>query len=175
MQKNNKGVTLLILSITIIVIFILSAVSFDTGYTVLRNVRVGRTISNMKLIQIKVEDIAEDAEFSEDEQALVGLKNGEATTYSLAEIDAEIGTVNLSSQVNDVGEWYKWDSSILQSQGLDTKILKEGGCFFVNYETYEVIYSEGETIDNIHYYYSLSAIEEAFENDENKEGREFIN
>lgn len=165
MPKNNKGVTLLILSITIIVIFILSAISFDTGYTVLRNVRVGRTISNMKLIKIKVEDIAEDAEFTDDAQRFVGLKNSEAEPYTLSEVDAELGIVNLSSQVEDTGYWYKWDSSTLQSQGLDTNILKQGGCFFVNYDTYEVIYSKGETTDNIHYYYSLTAIEEAFLND----------
>ena len=169
MPKNNNGVTLLILSITIIVIFILSAVSFDTGYTVLRNAVVGRTISNMKLIQIKVEDIAEDAEFTDDAQRLVGLKNSEAEPYTLSEVDDELGNVNLSSQiennVEDAGYWYKWDASTLQSQGLDTKILKQGGCFFVNYDTYEVIYSEGETIDNVHYYYSLTAIEEAFLND----------
>ena len=66
---------------------------------------------------------------------------------------------------SDTGYWYKWDTNILHEQGLDTKILKQGGCFFVNYDTPEVIYSEGETIDNVHYYYSLTAIEEAFLND----------
>lgn len=166
MVKNEKGVTLLILVITIIVLFILMGVSFNTGYSTLTNVRAGRVIANMNLIKIKIEDIYEEAQFDDNESLLVGVDN---IKYSLAEILNQNDMPGIKnefdnySNINTIRDWYEWDEVILKSQGLDTKILKDGGKIFVNYEDSEVIYTKGATVDNNQYYYTLTALENAFE------------
>ena len=166
MVKSEKGVTLLILAITIIVLFILMGVSVNTGYNTLTNVRAGRVISNMNLIKVKLEDIYEEAQFNDDESLFVGVGN---TKYSLAEILNQNNMPGFKDEFDNYNEistirnWYEWNESILKSQGLDTKILKDGGKIFVNYESSEVIYTKGATVDNNQYYYTLTALENVFE------------
>ena len=166
MVKNEKGVTLLILVITIVVLVILMEVSFNTGYSTLTNVRAGRVIANMNLIKIKIEDIYEESQFNDDDSLLVGVDN---TKYSLAEILNQNNMPGIKNEfdnyntINTIKDWYEWDEVILKSQGLDTKILKDGGKIFVNYEEAEVIYTKGATVDNNQYYYTLTALENVFE------------
>ena len=166
MVKNVNGITMLILVITIVVLLILMGVSFNTGYSTLTNVRAGRVISNLNLIKIKLEDIYEDAKFNEDETLFVGVDN---TKYCLAEILNQNSMPGIYNEftnysgISTIQNWYEWDESILKSQGLDTKILKNGGKIFVNYEDLEVIYTKGATVDNEQYYYTLTGLENAFE------------
>ena len=169
MVKNEKGVTLLILVITIIIIFILMGVSVNTGYTTLINARTGRVISNLNLIKIKVESIYDDYQFSENEELLVGANDRKYSlddiifeNSQLAEIENEIPNYD---SIATEKKWYEWNESILKLQGLDTKILKDDGKIFVNYEDSEIIYTKGATMNNRDYYYTLSGIEKEFENE----------
>ena len=85
MQRNDKGITMLVLVITIVILVILTGVSINTGYSVLRDIRVGRIISNMVLVKAKVETIYEEYQFSGDEKDLVGEKNKNIPELSEAE------------------------------------------------------------------------------------------
>lgn len=85
MQRNDKGITMLVLVITIVILVILTGVSINTGYSVLRDIRVGRIVSNMVLVKAKVETIYEEYQFSGDEKDLVGERNKNIPELSKAE------------------------------------------------------------------------------------------
>lgn len=168
MVKSEKGVTLLILVITIIIIFILLGVSVNTGYSALNNIRAGRVIANLNLIKIKVDDIYDDYQYNDDETLLVGVND---QTYTLEQIVSSNEMNGIQSEFDDYNSikteenWYEWNKNTLKSQGLDTKILDDGGKIFVNYETGEIIFTNGATMNNEEFYYTLSGIKAEFENE----------
>ena len=67
---------------------ILTGVSLTSGVSVVRQIRIGRIISNMKLIQTKAEMIYEEYQFyNNDENYLV---KADENTYVLATMDMNI-------------------------------------------------------------------------------------
>ena len=63
--------------------------------------------------------------------------------------------------ISDIGNFYKWDKNTLIEQGVVEPILKEGEYYLVNYETEEVVYSEGYIAEDGSVYYKLSDIKNA--------------
>ena len=68
MLKNNKGITILALIITILVLLVLTSVSLGTGYSVITDIKLGRTVANMALVKAKAETIYEQSQFSGNEE-----------------------------------------------------------------------------------------------------------
>lgn len=165
MIKKENGITLLILSVTVVVLLILATVTVNTGYNVLIDVRAGRVISNLDLIKTKAEALYDNYEFSADKDLLVGAGG---LAYSLRDITNDYEMVGIIDEISNYDEivdkevWYKWDLNTMKSQGLDTELLKNGD-IFVNYEDGEIIYTAGATVDNKNYMYTLTAIKKAFE------------
>lgn len=62
-------------------------------------------------------------------------------------------------------EWYKWDRSTLEAQGLDKEMLAENEYFYVNYENGEIIYSKGTSFNNEDYMYSMTGLNYLLSND----------
>ena len=143
-------------------------ISINTGYSALTNVRTGRIIANLNLIKIKVDAIYDDYAFNENENLLVGVND---QVYSLEQIvnnndlDEIVSEFIDYNSIKNQESWYEWNKNTLKSQGLDTKILDNGGKIFVNYETSEIIFTNGATMDNENFYYTLSGIKNVFENE----------
>lgn len=174
MLKNNKGVTILSLVITIIILFILAGVSMNTGFSVMNDVRCGRIISNMALVKAKAEVIYEDYQFynnDTDYLAGEGAYQIDSTTYKLENVSISAEEVKLIAEGAETSEaevlnwdWYKWNSSTLQAQGLDQTILGENEYLYVNYEHQEIIYSVGTSYDNENYFYSMTGLNNMYKN-----------
>lgn len=170
MLKNNKGVTLFALVITIVLLVILTGVSLNTGFDVIKDVRVGRIISNMTLIKAKVETIQEEYTFyNNDTDCLVG--EGPYKISTVENVSMSEGEVSLIAQKNNVTkaevlnwDWYKWDAGILESQGLDKKMVGDDEAFYVHYESSEIVYSKGTLYDNATYFYSMTGLNKLLEN-----------
>lgn len=154
MVKNNRGITILGLIITILILVILTGVSINMGFSTIKEIRVGRIISNMTMVKAKVETIYEENQFNQT--PLIG----EATT--LLELSKEekerVG-------MDDSWNWYKWTSVTLQNQGLDPQMLAENEFFLVNYEHAEIVYSKGTSLDGKITYHSLTGLRYALENE----------
>ena len=58
--KKSQGITLTMLGITVMIMFIVAGVSLNAGFSVINDMRVGRIISYMKLVQAKVQIINEN-------------------------------------------------------------------------------------------------------------------
>lgn len=166
MLRNNKGITLFALIMTIVLLTILTGVSLNTGFDVIKDVRVGRIISNMTLIKAKVETIQEEYTFyNNGTDCLVG--QGPYKMSAIENVSMSEEEVRLIAQQNNVTEtevsnwdWYKWDGSILESQGLDKKIVGDDEAFYVHYGSSEIVYSKGTSYNNTTYFYSMTGLNE---------------
>lgn len=148
MKKNNKGITLITLVLTVIVIFILASIAIPTGNDLIIKTRMNRYIAIMYLMKIEAEKIYENYEFDNE--------NADLTVNSTAAEIVDIsGTMNLlpneeKSLVVSSGTWYKWNKNTLDYLNIDSsKIIKneDDEFFCVNYETGEVLYNNGVVIN----------------------------
>lgn len=156
MLKNKKGITILALMITVIVLLILTGVSVNMGFSIIKNVRAGRLISNMAMVKAKAQTIYEENEF--DETSLVG---EECEIIDLSDEEKQL------LKIDNTWKWYKWNANILKEQGLDTQMLGKSEYFFVNYEHEEILYSRGTSLDGKTTYHSLTGLQYMLENNEN--------
>ncbi len=166
MLKNNKGITILALVITILVLLVLTSVSLGTGYSVITDIKLGRTVSNMALVKAKAETVYEQYQFSKNSEDLIGepvsvdfLSQGEIQL-----IEQNAGKTGLAAST-----WYKWDAETLAKQGLDPSLIqdKETIAFFVNYEFDEVAWNKGTTYDvgtTKTFYYSMTGLNSLYKN-----------
>lgn len=169
MVKNNKGVTLFALIITIVLLVLLTGVSLNTGFDVIKDVRIGRIISNMTLVKAKVETINEEYTFyNNDTDCLVG--EGPYKINNLADMNMSDEELNLIAKENQVSraevlnwDWYKWNAGILESQGLDKDMLGDDEAFYVHYGSSEVVYSKGTSYDGTNFY-SMTGLNEVLKN-----------
>lgn len=151
MLKNNKGVTLTVLVVTIIVIIILAGVTIASSDSLIKNTKVKNMVTNMYLIQAKAEALYEEYQF-----------NG-TMKYNNTTINGYVGVVANSNDLSSCGvtaiasdKWYKWDKNTIKDLGFDENMLSSGGDFIVNYATGEVIYTKGLKDDDGNVKYTLT-------------------
>lgn len=153
MIKNNRGVTLSALVVTIIVIMILAGVTVTTSDLLIKDTKAKSVVSNMYLVKGKAETLYEDYQFSNN--------------TTLPTTDTKLGTkVDVSSLatygVSSTGDtevdgtWYKWNKAVLEANGLEPGMLGGTSEFIVNYATGEVIYTAGVRDDSGTVKYKLS-------------------
>lgn len=161
MLKNNKGVTLILLIITVIVILILASLTIGSTDTLLTRTRLQTAATNMKLIQAKVESMNEEYEFNATPlEQYVGIK---------VEDDSYLNIYGVTLLPDD--KWYVWDREILASLGFDSDMLKEvkpdqitspkekeREKYVVNYSTGEVIFTTGVEDENNARVYTIKQI-----------------
>ena len=152
MIKNNKGITILVLAITIAVLLILLGITIDTSTKVIESAKLQNINTNMLLIQARVKVISEKVVFDGDNSAYRGEKISDVT-YETIENLKNIGIIDTQDQ--NYSSYYVWDQSLLNEFGMDKIKLNSGQYFVVNYATNEVITTEGITF-NGNTYYKLS-------------------
>lgn len=151
MIKNNRGITMIMLVVTIIVLLILTGVSINTSETFMTDIRASRIISNMELVKSKAENIYEANQFDSENNSLIGT----TVTLSTSIISSEENKLIKDKTGKNISElvWYRWDRNTLTSLGLDEKMLDSAeDYFYVNYENSEVVCSSGTKFDGVTYY-----------------------
>jgi Tfp pilus assembly protein PilE len=81
--KNNKGVTMVILIITIIVMLIIFGITYNTANDLLRNSQKNRLRTNLYLIQSRASALLEDYLFYYDEDAAAESQEAKDTKKTL--------------------------------------------------------------------------------------------
>ena len=140
MIKNNKGITLSALVVTVIVIILLAGITITTSDLVVKKTRSKNMYSNMYLIKGKVETIYEDYTFDNDESVLVGKEHIDADSLEATPYGNGI------TRGEEDNFWYTWDKDTLKALGFDPHMISSDSddvFFIVNYATGEVIYSKG--------------------------------
>ena len=148
--KDNKGITLVALIITVILMLILTSVTTYTGINTYKNAQVTKFVTQMQLVQGKVDELKESKTIEELNSMGIGISE------AINEVPI-ISTVMYKAQdngeimINDDYTAYRFFSSEDIKQQLD---LKEGidGEIMINFTTREVISTTGvEYKDKIYY------------------------
>lgn len=147
MEENQKGITIITLVITVILLIIITSVTVYTGTSVIKQAQLQTISTNMMLIQVKIKTIAEQAKFNKDTSNYKGILVSEVSGNS--KIDKLVN----DKIIDDVAKSYILSKEDLSSMGLEKIDIDDG--YVVNYETSEIIYVKGfENEGNI--YYKLS-------------------
>lgn len=151
MNKNSKGITIVSLVITIIILMIITSVTIYTGSNIIKQVTLQNVNTDMMLIRAKVKTMEEQAKFNKDNS------NYKGTPLINVLDNKKIDKLIDEEVVEDVTKYYLLSKDDLNSMGLEKVDIADG--YLVNYETEEIIYVRGlEKDDNT--YYKLSDIKD---------------
>lgn len=144
MKKNQKGITIVSLVITIVILLIIGGVTVTVGTSVIKQATLKTVNTNMMLIQAKAKTIAEQAKFNNNTDNYKGIILSEISG------DKKVDKVLDAGIIEDASKYYLLSKDDLVSMGLEKIEIEDG--YIVNYETKEVIYVKGYENDGITYY-----------------------
>lgn len=159
MNKNENGVTLTVLVIIIIVLLIIASISITLGTETIKNAGFESVKTNMLLIQAKVKECVEEANFKKGKETIISnevlncLKGSKCNDTDIASLPEEVK--------NTTGLIYKCTDSEFAQMGLkDVKADKYLIIYNIDNATADIVYKEGVEHDS-KTYYTLSSIEES--------------
>lgn len=139
--KNEKGITLIALVITIIVMIIISGVATYSGIQTIESVQKTAFISEMEMIQAKINAIYEER------------KNDESKVKYYNSIGQDISFANQTKVAKALGETTVEGFRYFQSKDLEKINLSDiNQDVLINYDTREVISLKGTKINGVTYY-----------------------
>lgn len=142
-MKNNKGITMVSLIITVIILVILAGTTTYMADRITRQVKVENAKTNMLLIQAHIKTIAEKHSFDEENNALKG---------TLETIDTEKYGVDASK------DYYLLSEQDLIDMNLGSVEYNDG--YYVCYDTEEIIFIRGVKNSQGKVLYSLTQMKE---------------
>ena len=137
MLKNEKGVTMAMLIITVIVMVVVASIAMTAGSNLRKKTELADRISQMQLIQAKAEEIYNEH------------------LYKGSKLLGQEVTLNEGDEIRNE-KWYKLSSEDMKSMGIDFTPTDEY-YYCVKYDLTEENSEEGvdkEDIDPIDVYYS---------------------
>lgn len=164
-MKNEKGMGHLMLILCIICIIFIAVGAIYVSYHLLENQVIETYKTDMLLIQGKVKVLSEEAIVQKNEALLVGRKITDC--LEIEEIKTLLEKGIISQDEENFENYYVLEKVNLEEMQLPT-IRLEKGYYVVNYNTDEIIYSEGMKKGKDRYY-QLSELEQLEQNKENQE------
>ena len=157
-MKKNKGITLVSLIVTIIIIAIVVGISVSSGGELFQKSKMSDYIGYMKLVKARADVVFEDNIFEDDQLTGDNLDSLDNNYDEMDQVIIKKGYDNTPKY-----KIKKWNKDIIASQGIDKSILGNDEYFVIvydteNMETIDVIYSSGCGIDG-NRYYSLNDME----------------
>ncbi len=161
MYRNNKGITIIALTITIVLMLILVVISIEFGTEGIDKARLEDMKTNMLSIKTKAKTINEKVAFGDETEDKLGILIDDISILNSA----------LQSKLNTEKSYYKVDSNVLNKWGLSDIKLNNSEFYIVDYDfpidkddetkgtTCEVYFSEGFEY-NGKIYYSLTELQE---------------
>lgn len=147
--KDNKGITIIALIITVIIMLILLSVATYTGANAYKNAKVSKFVTKMQLLQSKIDDLSNDE--IEDLDLDIASTEDQVTAIQNAYNNHEISSNNPNSykvfEVDDI-------LNILNVENIQNEIM-------VNFETREIVstigveYNNGENVKTYYTQYLL--------------------
>ena len=140
LTKHCKGITLISLSITIIVIIIISGIAIDSGVTTIRNSRLTQFNTELKIIHAKVNEIAEENRTQEELNTL---------GQTIDQLNSSTqGKITTAMQGASIDGFRYFNQANLESIGV-SNIKRE---VIINFQTREVVDINGVKKDGVYIY-----------------------
>lgn len=195
MIKNQKGVTLIALAVTVLILLILGTVIIRESINLVNSSRTRKYITIMSLIRVEVEKLFEEFEFENDSSDLQNADVSKLMSTGGEKIDLTPGEMmpsqsdisneeqmliieNVASArdtnsdgIADVDVdnlWYKWSLTVVSNLNIDySNLVTSEDYFIVNYATGDVLFSRPIKMENGEYAYSLVGLKELDNYEEN--------
>ena len=158
--KNNKGITLIALTITIIILLILASITIYSGKESIKKAQLESLKTNMLLIKAKAKEYVEQASFKN------GVNKSEISEEAKNELKGkEANASDYSKQnitINGGETLYKLTSDNLKEMGLKDVKLGSNEEYLVKYNIKDVtveVYNTSGYENNGTTVYSLSELE----------------
>lgn len=148
---DNKGITIVALVITIIVMLILATVTVEIGTGEIKRAKIEDLKTTMLLIKGRAQIVADKESFGESYDNTGMVKLAEATSYDVSNLQAEF------NKLGDTSSLYIWEQTAMDNNNIDVEITNTD-FFVIDYLTGEVYYSLGYTYEGTTYY-SLSEMQ----------------
>ena len=178
-MKENKGITMVTLIITIIVLLIIAGISIGTGNKVIKSSELENVKTNMLLIKAKGKEYVENANFnlgttidtvSEEEKsnriqkAKEGLKGEEIQDNSIFDGNINITLDNIKADNENYIYYYKLTTQNLVDIGISkVKSDEDDGWYIIKYDIKNVkieVYNTKGFENGETKYYSLTEIQD---------------
>ena len=170
-MKNEKGMSHITLIIVIILIAFLIFASIYFIRILNQKGKIAYFETNMLQIQGKVKILSEEDNMDKDNNKLKGRKLEE--NKEIGKVSQLINDGIISEEEEKFSRYYIIDNFDLEQMKLDN-IYLDNGFYIVNYDTEEVIYSEGIEVDGDKYY-KLSQLKELDKKDKTEPSNEIVN
>ena len=138
MNRKERGVTLVALVITVVVLLIIASIAVYSGSDTVRKAKLEELRTNMLLIEAKAKGLVEEVNFK------IGLTKPEDTEYAGKKEQAEnevYGGVGLEKATDvsapsaiPVSECYKVTDATLQNWGLEDMEKEEGEEYLIKFD-----------------------------------------
>ena len=140
MRKNN-GITLISLVITVTVLIILASIATYSGVNVIRQSKLNRFITEMKIMQTEVNSLYDKYSNGTEEEKADILNYGKA-------LDSEASNVFINNEYRiNISSGYKYYKTTIETRGIEN--VEE---FYVNVEKRSVISRLGIEYEGEKYY-----------------------
>lgn len=145
MKKENKGITMVALIITIIVMLILATITVEIGTGQIKKAKLEDLKTTMLLIKGRAQIVADKEDFGEEYDNTGMVKLAEATNYDISNLQ------NIFNSLEDTSNLYIWEQTAMDNNNIDVTITNKD-FFVIDYVTGEVYYSLGYTYKDNTYY-----------------------
>ena len=138
MNRKERGVTLVALVITVVVLLIISSIAVYSGSETVRKAKLEELRTNMLLIEAKAKGLVEEVNFKigltkpEDEGYAVKKEQAENEVYKGAGLE-KATDVSAPSAI-PVSECYKVTDATLQNWGLEDMEKEEGEEYLIKFD-----------------------------------------
>ena len=147
-MKKDKGITMVALVITIIVLIILSGISVGTANKIIKSSELENLKTNMLLIKVKGKEYIENANFklgtniesSSDKESKVTaakeeLKGEEITSSNIFDGNTNITQDTITNDNANYIYYYKLSTEDLKDMGIsNVKSDEKKGCYIIKYD-----------------------------------------
>ena len=129
--KNKRGITLVALIVTIIVMIILFGITYTSGTALIRESQKEKMKSMLYLVQGRAQILLDDYLFNHDGEDLKNISD-EQVQIADAGYDEKISGGNIPPKDETI--YCIWDATVLKSQGIDIKNLADGDRIVIEYD-----------------------------------------
>ncbi len=147
-MKNNKGITLTTLVITIVVLLIIAGISIETGNNMIKKSQLENLKTNMLLIKVKGKEYAENANFklgtsidtAEDKEERIVAAKAELKGEEITEDSIFNGNINitlekiLEDNVNLIYYYKLTEQNLIDIGITNVKSNKKDGWYIIKYD-----------------------------------------
>lgn len=155
-MKSEKGITYTKLLVIFAIVIVIGIVITAYILGMFRKESLEDIKTDMLLVQTKVKVLKGDSDINGDAIYLIGEKI--SSPEQPGEIISFLDTGIIPQEQYDF--YYVVNQNCLNEMGLGEIKLKDGTYYIVNYNTYEVIYTQGYTDEYNNTYYKLSDIQD---------------